>query len=296
MAGPRYILSSSPAFEPLPHGLWDVAEKPSVEGPHWQNGVTWEEHCDAGATTYDECIAVTGVGAQAPPAPASKTDNVTQAYRGATPFTVFTEYTCAPIGNEGVQAFAEEALLKVEAWQAERAFWTGTAGNQNTVWPHLAEDTSLSDPQGIVLQNAASQLVTGGGDIAHTLGVLEAGLADCYHGKGVIHVPMVALPTLTAESLVKDEGGTLVTAAGNKVIAGSGYTGSSPAGVAAAAGTAWIYATGPVFAFRGNVRATPLSESFDRAENTVHMLAERTYVIAYECCLLATLVTLGVPT
>jgi hypothetical protein len=79
-------------------------------------------------------------------------------------------------------------------------------------------------------------------------------------------------------------------------VVGSGYTGSSPAGVAAVAGTSWIYATGAVFAYRGNVRPTRLSESFDRAENTVHMLAERTYVIAYECCLLATLVTLGVPT
>ena len=295
MAGPRHIVNG-PSFEPLPYGLWEVAQKPSADGPHWQNGITWEERCDAGATTYDECIAVTGVGAAAPPAPASKTDNVAQTYRGATPFSVFTEYTCSPVGNEEIQTFAEEALLKVEAWQAERAFWTGTSGGQGTVWPHLAEDTSLTDPQGIVLQNAASQLVTGGGDIAHALGALEAGLADCYHGQGVIHVPQSVLPTLVAWDLVHDEAGTLLTAAGNKVVAGAGYTGSSPAGAAPVAGTAWIYATGAVFAYRGNVRATRLSESFDRAENTVHMLAERTYVIAYECCLLATLVTLGVPT
>lgn len=296
MAGPRHIVSG-PDFEPLPYGLWDVAQKPAADGtPHWQNGITWEEHCDAGATTYDECIAVTGVGAQAPPAPASKTDNVSQTYRGATPFSVFTEYTCSPVGNEEIQTFAEEALLKVEAWQSERAFWTGTAGGQGTVWPHLAEDTALSDPQGIVLQNAASQLVTGGGDVAHVLGALEAGLADCYHGQGVIHVAPSVLPTLVAWKLVRDEAGTLLTAAGNKVVVGSGYTGSSPAGVAAVAGTSWIYATGAVFAYRGTVRPTRLSESFDRAENTVHMLAERTYVIAYECCLLATLVTLGVPT
>jgi hypothetical protein len=298
MAGARAIVSG-PSFNALPYGLWDVAQKPTPENSHWQLGITWEERCNAGATTYEECITVTGTGGETVAAPASKSDNVDQLFRGATPFTVFTEYTCSPVGRtvEETNALAEAALLKVEDWWISRAFATGVSGGASTVWPHLSATTALTDPQNITLQTAATQLVTGGGDIAHVLGELEAGLADCYHGQGVIHVAPEALPTLRAWDLVKDDGnGILHTTAGNIVVVGTGYTGASPAGAAASTGTSWIYATGAVFGYRSAIRAPDVPMSFNRAENTVHMLAERTYVLAFECCHLAALATLGVPT
>jgi hypothetical protein len=90
--------------------------------------------------------------------------------------------------------------------------------------------------------------------------------------------------------------GPLRTLAGNLVVPGVGYTGSSPAGTAAAAGTAWIYATGAVFAYRSEVFARPFPSTFDRSENTVKYLASRTYLFGFDCCHLAALVNLGVPT
>lgn len=296
MAGARQIVDG-PSFTPLPYGLWDVAQKPSAASAHWQHGITWEERCDAGATTYEECITVTGTGGAAPPAPETKADNVDQLFRGATPFTVYAEYTCSPVGRSeaDTNSLAEAALAKVENWWAEQAFWTGTSGGRVTVWPHLAASTTLVDPSGITLQTAASVAATG--DAAHALGAVEAALADCYHGEGVIHIAPEALPTFRAWDLVKDDGtGSLRTTAGNLVVVGTGYTGSSPIGTAAADQTSWIYATGAVFGYRGNMRVTTLAQSFDRAENTVHMLAERTYVLAFECCHQAALVNLGVPT
>ena len=77
---------------------------------------------------------------------------------------------------------------------------------------------------------------------------------------------------------------------------GGGYTGSGPDGAAAAAGTSWIYATGPGFGYRSNVYVSPVRESLDRSTNTLHMLAERTYVVGFTCCLLAAHIALGVPT
>ena len=145
------------------------------------------------------------------------------------------------------------------------------------------------------MQTVASPAVTGA-DAAHALGELEADLADCYSGQGIIHVPRVALPTLAAWNLVEERDGRLYTTAGNLVVVGGGYTGSGPDGSAPAAGTAWIYATGAVFGYRGDVQVTSPRDSIDRSANTMRMIAERTYVLGFECCHLAAHIVLGVPT
>lgn len=310
MAGVRQVIDG-PQFSPLPNFLWDAVQHPTPAGlgPHWQNGVTWIERCGGAGTVYDECIAVTGTGGT-PAAQGSLASNVTQLNRGATPFTVFAEFDCSPVGQGLTEADlkgkAEEALSKMEAYQVTRAFWTGTAGyagappgtSQATVWPHLAANATLDDPQGIRLQTAASPLVTGGEDPAVALGQVESALAQCYGGQGVIHIPYLALPTFTSRMLMMPESpnGPIRTLAGNLVVPGVGYTGSSPAGAAPAAGTAWIYATGAMFGFRSEVFVPPFPQNFDRAENTVKYLASRTYLFGFECCHIGALVNLGVPT
>lgn len=293
MAGARPIVNP-PAFTPLPYGLWDVAQHPAPPD-HWQMGVTWIDRCPDGDTTYDECIAVTGTG-EAPPAPPAKTDNVVQEFRGATPFTVFAEFDCSPVGLADAATIAAESLSRVEHSQIESAFWTGAAGGQpGIVLPHLAADAEVLDSNDIVLQSAATIAVTGV-DVAEGLGQLEQQLDQCYGGEGVIHIPRFALPTFVASLLVQVVDGELRTVSGNRVVVSGDYPGTSPAGAAPASGTAWVYATGPVFAYRSDVFATQLRDSFDRAENTVKMIAERTYVIGYSCCLLAALIDIGVPT
>lgn len=306
MAGFRQIISG-PEFTPLPNFLWDAVQHPSTAetGPHWQQGVSWIERCGGAGTMYDECLAVTGTGGT-PAAQGALASNVTQGSRGATAFTVQAEFDCSPVGQDYQQNKAEEALSKMEAYQITRALWTGTAGYagaspgtaQTTVWPHLAANTTLDDAQGIRLQTAASPLVTGGEDPAVALGQIESSLAACYGGQGIIHIPYSALPTFTSRMLVIPESptGPLRTLAGNLVVPGVGYTGSSPAGAAPAAGTSWIYATGAMFGFRSDVYVREFPGTFDRAENTVRMIASRTYLFGFECCHYAALVLLGVPT
>lgn len=293
MAGARQIVDP-PAFSPLPYGLWEATQTRNADSPHWQNGVTWVERCPDGGTTYDECLSVTGTGAP-PPEPPAKADNVDQTFRGATPFTVVAEFDCSPVGLRDAETVASDALARIEQQQVEAAFWTGTAGGQQVAFPHLAADAEVLDTQDIVLQTAASPAVTGA-DVAQALGELEADLAGCYAGQGIIHVPRVALPTLAAWNLVEDRDGRLYTAAGNLVVVGGGYTGSGPDGSAPAVGTTWIYATGAVFGYRGDVQVRSPRDSIDRSANTMRMIAERTYVLGFECCLLAAHIVLGVPT
>lgn len=304
MAGPRLPVTG-PTFTPSPYGLWDAIQKPPSVDVHWQNGITWEERCPAASTLYDECIAITGTGGS-PTGQASMSATFSRTYRGATSFAVYAEFDASPVGLLGdAKSAAEDALARVEQYQVERAFWSGIAGAasggvaQTTVYPHLAANTVMTDPanSNIVLQTAASQIVTGGDDIAVQLGNLEAALADCYHGQGVIHIPPEVLPTMDGRKLVREVDGLLQTLKGNIVVVGDGYTGSSPAGVAVSSGTSWIYATGAVFGYRASVPVISNAvDGFDRIENTYRMIAERAYVIGFECCHIATVVTLGVPT
>lgn len=290
MAGARPIVDP-PQFTSLPYGLWESIQHPTPPS-HWQHGVTWIERCARGDTTYDECISVTGTGS--PPGPASKTANVLQEFRGATPVTVYAEFECSPVGIGEAEQAATEALSRVENNRLEAAVWTGLSGAQTTVFPHLAADAEVLDADGIILQTTVSVCITGA-DIAEVLGGLENCLADCHSGQGLIHIPPEALPTFYAWNLAIERDGALFTPAGHRIVVGTGYTGSSPDGSVPAAGTTWIYATGPMFGYRGDVFFTRERDSFDRAENTMQMIAERTYVVGFECCHFAALVNLGVP-
>lgn len=296
MAGPRLDVEP-PVFTPQPYGLISVVQPVDDSTVHWQNGVTWESRCMSpmGSATYDECIAVTGTGG-APPEPSVKTANVQLIDRGATPFTVYAKFDCSPVGIANAQKIATDALNRSESWQVERIFATGLVDGKMIAFPHLAATTEVDDAQGIMLQSGAT-IVTGAPvDIATGLGLLEAQLANCYNGVGVIHVPIVALPTLDAWGLVKGTSGVLKTLNGNLVAVGAGYPGTSPSGAAATAGTTWLYATGAIMMRRGDIKIAPSRDSIDRRNNTVEMIAERTYVLGWDCCHAAVQVDIGVST
>lgn len=303
MAGARLIIEG-PAFSGMPYGLWDSVQHPATDGtPHWMNGVTWQDFCptpSASFTTYDACAAVTGTGGN-PSAPANLAADVTRTDRGATPFTLYAEYDGSPVGLDaaGVRAEAETQLARIENTQAEAAFWTGLAGGQPVVWPHLAANAVLLDSDNITLQTAASPLVTGGSNVTTALGQLEYQLAQNYGGQGYIHVPRSVLPLMTAWKLLDwthAADGVLCTKAGNRVVVGGGYPGTSPAGATPASGTSWIYATGAVFGYRSDIVVREMPGTFDRSKNTVKRQALRTYLFGWECAHFAALVNLGVTT
>jgi hypothetical protein len=297
VAGGLRQLINAPDFTPLPNFLWDAAQKMDSATPHWRQGVTWQESCGDAATLYDECLAITGTGG-APSPMGSMQPTVTQTTRGATSFTVYAEFDCAPVGNMDEEYNqAEQALLRKESYWASRAFWTGQSDSITSVFPHLAANAVLKDANGYVLQTAASPYITGGDDVAVVLGALEQNLAQCYGGRGVIHIPYSALPTFISRMLCKQDpaDGLLKTTAGNLVVPGPGYTGSAPDGSAAASGTTWIYATGAVFGFRGDVFIRDMPGTYDRAEGTIRKIASRTYLFGFECCHFGALLNLGVP-
>lgn len=303
MALVRQVVDTPP-FTPSPYGLATTVDWVPTTDDHWMGGITYTGKCapsQLGTTTFDPsgCLAVTGSGGA--PSPASIINTLSVVNRGATSFIVGAEFDCSSVGNTNAEQAARDALGAAEAWQMERAFWTGQAGGQTVVFPHLSANAQVQDAAGTMLQTAAITVTGVSGDLlnpAMGLGLLEGALATAYGGVGVIHIPELALPTFDAWGLIKSRPSSPVmyTANGNKVAVGSGYVATAPDGSTRSANSAWLYATGNVFGYRSQIRVRSTgAQAFDRQTNTIKMFAERTVVLAFECAHFAAQVTLGVP-
>lgn len=292
MAGPRQLVPP-PTFADRNYGLLSVVQ-PRYDEPdtHWRNGVTWSDICGVGLTTFAPVCTGSGDPSPIPPAKAA---NVETVHFGAQPFTVFGEVDCSPVGYsiEEQRARAVDALTRTEAYQVEQAFWTGEAGGRaGMVLPHLAANAAVEDSASQVVSislQCAAQTITGAStplDIVEGIGRLEAAASACYTGQLTLHVPLILGQELQNHYLVEPDGGQLKTHTTNNLVAlGAGYTGSSPAGVITP-GVAWVYATGPVFAYRSSPETFRFDQMLDRETNLVKSIVERTYVLGYSCCCL----------
>lgn len=267
---------------------------------HWQAGLTWQANCPEVSATYAECLTLDGSGVPTVQEPQDKAQPAGQTVdrRGATPFTAFAEVDCSAVGSwERGKQWARDALIRDEERQAEEVFALGVtaSGNPQTTWPNLsgvqaAPTSTVVDDSGVTMQIPVDDVTPAGGpvDVVYALAVLEAALAECYSQQGFIHVPYEFAALLSAWNLCfVDEDGDLVTKAGNKVVLGAGYPGNAP-GTGATDPVRYMYATGQVFYARSDEITFRREEEFDRAKNTLKAIAERTYVIGFDCnCLLA---------
>jgi hypothetical protein len=204
---------------------------------------------------------------------------------------VYSRIDCAPVAEwDQLPEQNRQALLRAEAAELERIIWTGEAEQDSgnvTVFPHLADDGPTVIDGDDILQVAATVVTDIPQTIEVGIGMLEDAMRDCYHGVATLHVP-IRLGALMAEAvLLAPRAGVMYTSSvGSKVVLGE-YPGTAPDGTSTD-GVTWVYATGAVFFQREPTphTFTPV-ESFDRDVNTLSMIAERTYVVGWDCCLLA---------
>jgi hypothetical protein len=288
-----------PVFTPSPFGLLSTVDF-RTDDVHWQMGVTWEDICGGTGVTLDPCVT-SAPGVTGSP---NKSATTSRTFWGATPFTVYVEVDCSPVDfYQNREQTMLQALNRFETFQVERTFWTGiapeknsTGGTPNGVFPHLASNASVVEGAtvnlgpAVTLQQAATVPTGVALNVVDALGALEQQLAGCLNGTGVIHVPQSLAPTMAL--LLQKQGNTLLTPNGNRVSIGAGYPGTAPNGSAPALGSVWMYATGPVFAYRGapQMRLMDGAASLNRTNNTVKAIIERTYLLGYGCCLAAQLV------
>jgi hypothetical protein len=279
------MLVDPPRRQPMPYGLFTVVDDRPVDDPHLLAGVEYQPLCGGAGTTFDYCVTG-GPGPGFFPTAARQ-------FRAALPFTVFSEVDCSPVGDFWDQAAADarDILATTEQYQVERAFWTGqVAGLDNIVYPHLAAATPVAQavvPGGLQVTLQTTAVVVSGGSLSPVaaIGALEGALSACYDGQGVLHVPETAIPALANLNMLRERGGKLYSQNGNLIVAGAGYTGSSPSGTTPAPGSTWMYATGQIFMYRGAIQTQATeTQSLDRSTNTLKMRAYRTYVLGWDCC------------
>lgn len=271
-------LVAPPARIPLSYGLLSAAKPVEDADVHWRLGVRSEpEPCGPAGVYIDSC-PVTGGGV------VKAATDLGEECRASTPFTVYSLPVCAPVGEYAMaERTATGALTNGEARAVEREFESGEFGTT----PHLAENTQVIGEDGCIEQTAASTPVTGVGavDLVHAIAHLESSLAECYGNEGVIHVPPAAIARGAWFNLFTQDGPRLRSPMGHLVAAGSGYRGLAPDGSAAPHDQPWLYATGAVFVYRSGITVTSTpAQALDRAKNDMYLVAERTYVLGWECC------------
>lgn len=268
-----------------PYGLFSVAQLPTESDGHWQLGVRTEiGTCLPSGVTTDSC-AVTGTG--------NKVQIDAMSTLGATPFTVYSIPACSTVGFvDEARKYATDALINGEQRAVEREFWSGAAGTT----PHLAANTQIISADGSIEQSAATTVVSGGASVdpVEGLGLLEEALGWCYGAEGVIHAPPSVVTSWEARGLVRRVGSSLRSPGNHLIARGDGYPGTGPDGSMPAT-SRWVYATGAVQLRRGpiEVRGSSSGEVVDRSKNDVVLVAERTYVINWECCHLAIPIKIG---
>ena len=295
MVNPRTFVDA-PAATPSPFGLLSAVDLRPDSDAYWRLGVTWQDTCPTGGSTLEPCYpsapAVTGTSFP-------KVANATRSNWGATAFTLYAEVDCSAPGfwNDR-EAYARLAFDRIEQYQLERAFWTGAAGGvANAVLPHLAASSAVIETSlgyTTTLQLAATQVTGVALAPAVALGEVESALADCLLGvSGIIHIPNNLAPIFGASGLLVRDGPRLRTHNGNLVVIGNGYLGTGPDGSAPSLAHSWIYGTGPVFLYRSNdvQLISDTNSALVRTTNTVKMIAERTYLLGFDCCLVAALVS-----
>lgn len=299
MPGSYQLVDEGPRFTPLRYGLLSAADEVPDSDRHWQLGIEFQgQVCAVPLTVSGGPCKATGI---------SKVPTATGVPASAAEaFTVYAWMNCAPIGQGqdlvDLERRTKQLLTNGEGRAVERTFWTGVAANGN-IRPRLASNAQVfAESQGattVELQSAATLLTASGTpvDIVEGLSLIEGYLSSCYGGEGIIHIPAAALPVLNAygDGLVHREGAVLRTMAGHKVAVYASNNRQGPDGTNPTAGSTWIYATGNVFYRRSEIKTTGTrpGDYVGRSKNSTVYVVERTYVLDWDCCHAAALVSLG---
>jgi hypothetical protein len=198
-------------------------------------------------------------------------------------FAVVGSYQCDVIGRDpdDAEARARANLTLGEAAAVERQMMTGEAAVGAL---SFVGATDLTPPPGDPLG-----LVAG-------IATLEEFLQANYGCTGVIHAPVAVGAFGCQARVIEKVGQHFETCLGTNVAIGAGYSlvNQSPGGDPPEDGTAWLYATGAVQIWRSAISIVPdRDHSLNRANNDYTVLAERSYVVGWECVTAAVKVSLA---
>jgi len=250
----------APKITPSEFGLFTVAKpETQVKEDQWVRGFSQEWDTSIySAKNWDDTDTTSAVVAS----------NATPTrYTEINPFFIEAEDYRSTLGFAGFDYVArvKRQLEGITQKAMEREIWDGAIRKGES---HANKALSASTA---TLINGTTAL-----SVARALALLDFELADTSPAgeNGVIHMTKDAAGLLSANYMIfhNVETGHLQTISGTKIIIGSGYTGNGPdtqTGATASATNKWMYGTGTVKAFLGDVDvvADTLAQSYDVAGN-----------------------------
>lgn len=272
VAPPIYV--AAPTITPSRYGLATAGDLVIESDLHFRNGIEHEQNPSGPAKlSAAECAA-------GPSATRTVDDGIPTVKSG--PIIVYNGFTCRAVGltEDDMLSRARLALTGGEWAAVERAVWASADPLR------LMNDGDVDGAETEVLTTQAVSLTKG-------VGLLEDLLGEQYGGVGVIHAPRAVAGFAAKDWQVDTENGRKVTNLGTRWSFGS-YPNTGPDGAPAAADTAWLVATSAVAIRRSEITQRPVTfaEAVNRRTNEVFAIAERTYVVSWECVQAAALVTL----
>ena len=252
------------------YGIFNVAERETLPEHAAIGGVQWiTGNCGTSVGYEVECASTLDV----------KTFPSVGSFDVALPFIVYAGRLCGPVGftEEEQQALVVSKLKASEQSVVENVFSRQL----------FAQAPGLSNNAAVVTVPTAPT------NFADAIGLLEAAFYAAYGQQGVIHAPIRAGEHMISQHLLVPDsehplpGNSRVwrTASGSAVSIGN-YAGNSPLDVAPVAGHQWIYMTSPVKIWSqpdSEIFVAPIEGALNRTTNQETWLAERFYVVGFEC-------------
>jgi len=272
MARSNTTLVPTAGLEVAPFGILSPATTTYNESDSfWTSGITYEA-MDAGLVVINSTIM--GASAAGSVTVADNTASK-EFYKTYYPFDVKASVKVSTMGTNpnDIEASAKRALDIVTQKAVEAEFWNGDVAKLLT---SDNDNRFLASTQSVDVTPTPGTAVK----VRYGLALLEQAIAGTPVGaQGLIHAPRDVASALRLDS----DSNTLRTELGTPVVAGVGYSKKGPTGSVAAAGKAWMYATGPVSVRLGPTIVTPdkLNQAVDTRINTIEYFAERPVAITW---------------
>jgi hypothetical protein len=265
MAFPKNGVVEASKIVPSAFGLLAVVKpENSNDEDQWIRGFSQEYETELySATNWDDTDTTSGVVVTA---------GVPNYFTKIDPFFIEAEELRSGLGFLGLDRIArlKRQLEGVTQHALELELWDGAIRKGES-----HSNKALSSPTATVL-NSGTALTA-----RRALALLEHAIGQASDGgeQGVIHMTRDVAALLSSSSqmlLHEKEKDHLQTLGGTPVIVGSGYSGNGPTGVTGATATdinKWIYATGTVKTYIGDVDVVndSLAQAFDVSGNANDM-------------------------
>ncbi len=200
------------------------------------------------------------------------------------PFVVMANYECMPTGDTPEQALAQAEALTLQTvviWEqalVEAVFSSGV----------VAQAPSLANNPAVVTLTPTST------NVIDVISELENAMycTSQYGQPAYLHMPIFVFNRMKSEHLIEFDGKRWRTPMGSVVSPGC-YAGTDPDGAEPDPGVFWIYATGQTTVWRSaDAFIAPVEGAWNRTTNEYTGLAEREYVVTFECAIYAAPTTL----